>query len=314
MKVLLIGCGDMANEYFKVLKSINIEVDVVGRSKKSAKRFEVKNNHLVVSLNLKKYLKESKNSNISHAIVATNIENLYNICIQLLNSSISNILLEKPGFLYYKDLLDLNNKSKNLKSNIYIAYNRRFYTSVFRAKEIIKNDGGVKSCFFDFTEWSHIIKNLSIDSKVKNNWFLANSSHIVDLVFHLIGTPKKIYNITTGSLSWHKSSSIFVGSGITKKNILFSYHSNWLGPGRWKIELVTDKNKLILCPIENLKIIKLGSTTINQVRIENDIDINYKPGLFKQVNSFLKLDESILCTLNEQVLNTKFYKKISNYE
>ena len=41
---------------------------------------------------------------------------------------------------------------------------------------------------FEFTEWSHNIR-LKLNQQVKESWFLANSTHVVDLVFHLIGLP-----------------------------------------------------------------------------------------------------------------------------
>ena len=41
-----------------------------------------------------------------------------------------------------------------------VGFNRRFYSSVLKAKDIIHEDGGVKSFFFEFTEWSHVIAGL----------------------------------------------------------------------------------------------------------------------------------------------------------
>ena len=49
----------------------------------------------------------------------------------------------------------------------------------------------------------------------------GNSSHVIDLVFHLIGKPMDWNFWHSGTIDWHPSSSKFVGAGITDRNILF---------------------------------------------------------------------------------------------
>ena len=54
-------------------------------------------------------------------------------------------------------------------SEVYYAYNRRFYASVLKAEEIIKEDGGMTSMNFEFTEWGHVIANTDHPAEVKKN-------------------------------------------------------------------------------------------------------------------------------------------------
>ena len=56
---------------------------------------------------------------------------------------------------------------------------------------------------------------------------------MVDLAFHIAGCRREINTHVSGVLDWHKSGSIFSGSGISNKNALFSYQANWNSPGRW---------------------------------------------------------------------------------
>ncbi len=60
----------------------------------------------------------------------------------------------------------------------------------------IAEDGGALSINFDFTEWSHKIKYLKNSGLAKRRWLVANSSHVIDLAFHLGGKPK-IGNVGT---------------------------------------------------------------------------------------------------------------------
>lgn len=312
MKIILIGCGPMAVEYYKVLNSLELKIEVIGRGNKSAIEFENATSHKVDSLDLDSYLKKNKELS-NYAIISVGVESLASVCKNVIKHGIKNILLEKPGALDYNQIVDLNNCAKEFKSKVFIAYNRRFYNSIELLKKQIKIDGGVTSCYFDFTEWGHQIEPLKINSLIKENWFMANSTHIIDLVFHIIGSPKIISSNTLGSLKWHNRGAIFTGNGLSKNNVPFTYHANWAGPGRWSVEFITKFHKLILCPIEKLKIVKIGSVKIEEVNELNSLDLEYKPGLYNQVNSFISNNNNRLCSLKEQVDNWKFYKKIANY-
>jgi len=302
----------MAIEYYKVLNSLELKIEVIGRGNKSAIEFENVTAHKVDSLDLDSYLKKNKEL-ANYAIISVGVESLATVCNKVINHGVKNILLEKPGALDYNQIINLNNCTIKHNSNVFIAYNRRFYHSIDLLKKQIKIDGGVTSCYFDFTEWGHQIEPLKINNLIKENWLMANSTHIIDLVFHIIGSPKTISSNTVGSLKWHKRGAIFTGNGLSKNNVPFTYHANWSGPGRWSIEFITKFHKLLLCPIEKLKIVKIGSVKIEEVAELNSLDLEYKPGLYNQVNSFISNKTDTLCSLKEQVDNWKFYKKIANY-
>ena len=237
-KVWLIGAGQMAVDYFKVLKSLGISCIVIGRSETSAKVFFDKTGDMPIVGGLYSFIKTNP-SKCTHAIVSVGVNYLSKITIKLLNYNIKNILVEKPAGLNIEEIQSILNLTKKKKANVFVGYNRRFYASVRKAKEIIKSDGGLLSLKFDFTEWSDSIMNLDIDRKIKNKWLIANSTHVIDLAFFLGGEPEKIYSNTSGSLKWHPTASIFSGSGITKSGVLFSYSANWESAGRWSLHLET---------------------------------------------------------------------------
>ena len=70
------------------------------------------------------------------------------------------ILLEKPGAVNEGQLIELEQLAMSKGAEIYLAYNRRFFSSVLEAQKRIQEEGGVTSFHFEFTEWSHIIGNL----------------------------------------------------------------------------------------------------------------------------------------------------------
>ena len=311
-EVWIIGVGPMAIEYAEVMKDSKINVKFIGRSKESAKIFKAKTGIMPLLGGLENFIKTNKEVP-SHAIVAVGHPELAEQTLVLIKHGVKSILVEKPGALYLEDLIKIQNNSKMLNSNIFIAYNRRFFQSVNKAKDIILEDGGLLSAHFEFTELSHIIEKLIKPEGVKESWLIGNSSHVIDLAFYIAGRPKNLNAFVHGSLDWHKSGSIFIGNGLTNNNVPFSYHSNWEAPGRWSLEFMTKNNRLILRPMEKLQIIKTGSFEMEECDINYSVDENYKPGLYKQTHAFINNDYLSLCGIDEQVENWATYKKIASY-
>lgn len=307
-QILIVGAGPMAVEYTKALKKLNRSFIVIGRGKQSAQEFEKATGVKVVTGGIDKFLTQIEKIP-STAIVAISEEQLGNATIKLLKRGVRTILVEKPAGLDFEDVRKVYKLSNKLKAKVYVGYNRRFYASIKKALEIIKKDGGISSIFFDFTEASFRIALLKKAPYVKENWFLQNSTHVIDLVFFLAGIPKKGSYFTSGKLNWHPKGSIFVGSGVTNKDIPFSYHANWDAPGRWVVEIQTKKNKLIFKPLEKLQIQKLGSFQVEDVKIDDKIDIEIKAGIYSEVESFIG-DKKYLCTIEEQIDNLKYYQQI----
>lgn len=310
--VLLVGAGNMAMEYAKVLRSLGITFQVMGRRKEKLEKFTQQfPGTNVFEGGLEKNTELIKN--YSHAIVATNVMSLYPNVVALLENGCKNILVEKPAALFPPDIEKLAALNKNKKATVFVAYNRRFFSSVSKARSIIENDGGLLSFHFEFTEWAHVIEKQVADENEKKYLFLNNSTHVVDLAFFIGGKPGQMSAFTSGALPWHNT-AIFSGAGITEKNVLFSYHANWLAPGRWGVEFLTKKHRLILKPMEKLQIQAIGSVAVNFAEnVDYSVDEQFKPGLFIQTGMFLKNEYRDLCTLEEQADKMGLYKKISGY-
>lgn len=311
--VWLVGTGNIAIEYGKVLQELEIEYIAIGRGKTNVDKFVGTTQHDAFEGGLEKFL--SRNPEIpSHAIVAVNVESLSLTASMLLKYGVQNILLEKPGVCDPFEIYDLVRLTQEKNANVVLAYNRRFYASTLKAQEIIEEDGGVTSFVFEFTEWAHKITPIFDGGRRFQYWFLGNSSHVVDLAFYLGGNPVEMYTFTSGSVEWHSNAAVFSGAGKTDKNALFSYHANWKAPGRWFVEVCTNKHRLYFKPMETLQIQEIGSVAINPVEIDDSLDKQFKPGLYLQIKSFIKGDFSRFSSIEEQQLMVdNYYLKMSNY-
>jgi predicted dehydrogenase len=310
--ILIVGTGPMAVAYAEVLKAMKKSFMVVGRGELSAKHFEEIIGIKPIIGGLSSFLEHNKIKPNCYVIIAVGTEELMPSLLSLIGAGVNRILIEKPAAISIKELLENELRLSPFLDSIFIAYNRRFYGSVIETQRLIEEDGGLKSMHFEFTEWSHKIGPLHKAPGVKENWFFANSTHVVDLAFSLAGKPKEWQSYSkSGNLKWHEKTN-FAGAGITDGGVLFSYISNWESAGRWGIELLTDKRRIYLKPMEKISIQQKGSIALSEHAFDDSLDIEFKPGLFLQVDSFLnKNNTQVLCNLGSHIYNTKhIYSKI----
>ena len=289
--IWIIGAGTIAREYARVLKALGKEFICIGRSEKSAIEFED-----VIGIPAKRggldvYLSGNP-SQPEAAIVATNLGTLAANTIALLRYGVKRIFCEKPGFQNPEELTKVKDALITYGGEVFYAYNRRFYASTLAAERIIEEDGGLLSFNFEFTEWAHIIGASKHPVEDLNNWFYANSTHVIDLAFFIGGNPVEMTCYSKDECSWHKPVN-FAGAGRTDKNVLFCYQANWEAPGRWAVEL--------LKPMEQIQLQDKGSVKVYPVEIDDHLDKDFKPGFFLETKSFVDGDNDRLCSFDQQI-------------
>ncbi len=305
--VVLIGTGMMAQQYGVALNQMKIKnVQVISNTRKEGKNFCKK-------FGFKKYLFGDFNENIKKlhpadlVIVALPINLLLDATKKLLKNDFSNILIEKPGSLHISKLTDLSELVKN--QNIRIGYNRLIYPSFLKLKDIL-NTEDISSCTFDFTEWTHKIIFDKYVPEVYQRWGISNSLHVISMAFELIGMPKKLKSFQNGSLDWHNAGSAFVGSGISGSKIPFTYHANWKSSGRWGIEIMTNKGKYRLSPLEELHFCEIGSIKWKKIKLFYPFP-SVKVGVSEEIASMLS-NESNIQTYMPSIKQAISYNKVAS--
>lgn len=309
--ILIVGTGPMALDYAKVLAAQNISFEVVGRGEESALIFESETGVKPFIGGLQKYLEKNSLPDNSYVIIATGTEALMVSLLSVLESGANKVLIEKPAAISIEELIDNEVKLKPYSKKVFVAYNRRFYASVMEVQKMIEEDGGLQTMHFEFTEWAHKIEPLKKANGVKENWFFANSTHVVDLAFYLAGKPAQWQAYSkSGALKWHSKTN-FTGAGITEKGVLFSYLSNWESAGRWAIELLTEKRRIYLKPMESINVQEKGTIAVVEHKFDDAVDIQFKPGLKKQVDAYLNNDEINLLNIEDHLFAAReVYSKI----
>lgn len=304
--ISIIGSGNMAQTYVKVLRAKKYDFNVIGRGQESADNFTDKTGISVLTGGLEDIIASSPKEIAPCAIVALPVAGLATACKRLINLGTKRILVEKPAGLNLQELEGLTALARQTGTEIRVALNRRFLASVQEIKKRVVEDGGVSSFNFEFTEWSEVIEKTKHPVIVKENWFLANSLHVVDLAFYLGGEPSDIFAISEGELDWHSRASRFAGAGRVHNGALFSYQADWGAPGRWRVEVLTKSHRYILAPLEGLLVQELNKVKIDSVDIDDSLDKEFKPGLYRMIESFLEgRDDQSLPNIETHFLRAK---------
>lgn len=307
----LIGAGPMAVAYAAVLDALSQPFDVVGRSESSALAFSEKVGRAVRRGGVQAAL--AADGAPAYAIVATGCEALLDTTLALLDAGTTHVLVEKPAGLSTAEVAAIDRLAHSRGARVAVAYNRRCFASVEKARELIAEDGGLQSMTFDFTEMAEKVGRMDRLRAVRERWLLANSTHVIDLAFHLAGRPREWSASRGGHLDWHPAGAIFAGAGVTDRDVLFSYTANWQGPGRWGLELVTAKRRLVLRPMEVLQVSAAALAVPEPVACDDRHEKSLKPGLYRQTEAFLRGDDGNLCLIAEHLDLMPVYERIAGY-
>lgn len=291
IRCLVIGVGKMGLAHLQVLTALGIDA-VAGWAPSSRRRQLVET--IGVEL-LDGPLDDAlRTFRPSHVVVASPVETLTPTALVAMAAGVRHLLVEKPTALSVVEGERLAAAAAACGARVHVGYNRRFYASVRTAlSRIRERRDRVSSVFFEFNE---TIADPAGPSRhappVRARWVLANSLHVVDMAFLPAGRPDpgKSRFLAAGTLPWHPSSSIFAGAGETDRGVLFGYHANWNGPGRWAVEWVTSSERYVFRPLETLSVLRAGTTTLTNVDFDNDLDRRFKPGVYLEDKAFLEND------------------------
>lgn len=308
--VLLVGAGQMAIDYTKVLTELGVTPLVLGRGKESANRFFEATGVCAATGKLEEQLAAAQDLPQT-AIVTVNAHQLTPVTETLLRHNIQRILVEKPAALDLEEANRLLVAATSTGAEVYVAYNRRFLASVIAAQDIIAADGGAISVKFDFSEPARRIATLNKPDRELKTWFYGNSTHVLDLAFYLSGSPVQVSGDVTGGSVIDPETGIFTGHGLGQDGCHISWHANWVAPGRWGVEVLTRENRLILQPLEKLRKQSHEGFAEKEHPINDTDDQNFKPGLLKQTRAFLTGEGGErLLPLNEHVRLMQAYEAI----
>lgn len=285
--VLLVGTGPMARDYARLFRE-GLSWPFVVASRQAATGAAFAAEHGAAGAVVLDELAEGrqKASQYDLVVIASAIDALSAVTTSLLAGGAKKVLVEKPAALDVASARAIAELAKSRDAFVRVAYNRRYYASVRRLREILRSEAPVCATF-DFTEWPSSIGALDKPAITKARWALGNSAHVFDTMFHLLGPMSGCVHRIEGKgvLEWHPSGATYVGTAALGTTPV-SWATSWQCPGRWNIEVMTALGRYKLSPMEQLQVVRHRSVQWSPVEIDDALDKAWKPGLHRMVTAF----------------------------
>jgi predicted dehydrogenase len=224
------------------------------------------------------------------------------------------ILAEKPVAHDLPSALALNEKLGAKATDVYVAHNRRTYSSVLGVSSLLETTSGVRVVKIIDQEDTKAALEMGFPKVVTENWMYANSIHLIDL-FHVFARGEAtsvdiIYDTKNGDTRF-LSAKIHFDSGD-----IGIYEANWNAPGPWRVSISTAEKYLDMAPVEQAAYQNYGSRQWHPVTISAD-DSDFKPGLKVQAELAVKaaLGEPVsLTSLADSLKTMTLIKQIYGLE
>ena len=301
---LIIGGSEISKQHILALTKLGVtDITVISDKGKNISTFCNEKKIKLLTGGFEKNLVNIEKKDLT--IIATPIPKILSATEMAIKHDQTNILIEKPGSLFSKEL---EHASKSLsKFQIRVGFNRLVYPNFHKLKNLCEKEGGITSCRFTFTERVSKIDFKKKFLDVYKRWGISNSLHPISMAFELIGLPKKIQSQQYGSLKWHPTGSVFIGDGLSKREIPFSYHADWGSGGRWGIEVNTSENSYQLIPLEDLFVCKKNTSVWNQVKFKKSFS-DIKQGIAEEIAIMLDDDKKYINLLPSLKKTSEYLK------
>ena len=283
IQIGIIGAGYMSNEYLKVIsKNKDIQCSAIySRTIKKSEKLKKKYNIEKVFISIDDFILSNKFDGL---IVAVNESSAFKILKKVYKLKCP-ILFEKPlGYNFIQANL-IKNFLKN-KNNIYVALNRRFYSSTLEAKKIIDKKNGKR--FIKITDQ----ETQKFSKLINDNLMYANSIHLVDYA-SIFARGKLIKIKKLKKYQKYKFHEVIVKLFFSSKDEVL-YYCNWNSPGSWSVSITQENQRCEMKPLEQLTFEKFDKNRkLTRSKINMNIkDIQYKSGLYCLVEEYIKLIKS----------------------
>ncbi len=298
IKVAIIGAGYMAKEHIKVFTLIK-DFEVVGIYSRTFSNANKLKNDFNIKHNCKSIHDLYKITNADLVVITVPVLST----IQVLKETIKYDwlhLIEKPIGHNLFESIEILKMFNELSRKAYASFNRRFFSSTRKVLNSLSCSTSKRLISIIDQEDPMATWEGIREKKLVDYWMYANSIHLIDY-FRILGRGeiKNVINI----IPWDKSNKTFVSAKIEyESGDIGLYQAVWGMSGPWSVSVTNLDGYFELRPLEAGYIQKYGEKKTEI--ITEDIDINYKPGLYfqafeiikafnKEINNLVDLEDSL---------------------
>ena len=195
------------------------------------------------------------------------------------------LFLEKPAGYNLEVASDVRAAIKQHGRDAYVGLNRRYNAATVAAKDALKGCDGRRYIVVNDQQNLAHARRLGHPEEVVGNMMYANSIHLVDYIRVFgRGQVERVERLEDwrGEDSFMQAATVFLSSGDIAR-----YEALWQGPGPWACSISCQEKRLEMRPLEALSV-QLAGTRVNQQQTLDPIDVQFKPGFYRQAEDILR--------------------------
>jgi predicted dehydrogenase len=282
LRIGFIGAGHIAREHLKVVQALDgmTICGITSRTRLTAEKLAKEFGSVPVYRDPVELVHKGRADAL---LVLVSAENIFSMVKELCPLGLP-LFIEKPPGLSPKETSILADCAKLYNTSNMVGFNRRFYSVFHKGIEIIKDHGSLLGVVIEGHERFWKIKDV-ISETLREQWGYANSTHTIDLLRFFGGEPQIVHALANSHME--KNSDQFSTTIAFESGALGNYSSHWYSPGGWSIRLFGEGVTVEFKPLENGRWIDTDFK-LHEIVADQE-DINFKPGFFKQIESFGRL-------------------------
>lgn len=198
------------------------------------------------------------------------------------------MMIEKPPGISVKEAEAIAAQSRIYQTSVMVAFNRRFYSVVEQAKNIIQFSGPLLGMRMDGFERFRAYRESGMDQSKLDHLLTYNTIHCIDLIRQYAGNIEQVHafrNTGVAEPSNHRYSALIV----SERNIPVTFQSYWHAFGNWNYELYVPDGKISFVNLEEAYYHRRTGETVRLVPARHDVEA--KAGFVDQFNYFFAIIE-----------------------
>lgn len=306
--VAIIGAGYMAREHIRAFQAIE-GVTLAGLFSRTSSRAE----SLAAEFKIDKVC-----SSVDELYAQTKADLVVVTVPELAANTVSRacfkypwtVLMEKPAGYNMADAEDIASAAKASKSKVYVALNRRFYSSTQKVLQEIKSVEGPRFIYLQDQEDQRRALDAGQPKTVVDNWMYANSVHVIDyFTLFARGSVASVEPV----IPWNPDKPWIVAAAVNfDSGDCGIYQGIWDGPGPWSASINTPQKRWEMRPLETAAYQLAGQRKLEPIEI-HAWDQEFKPGLRLQAEEAVKAalgEPTELPDLEESLKSMRLVKEI----
>ena len=280
-RIAVAGLGWMARQHLGVLGTLP-DVEIVGLcSRSAAKRTEFEAEFGVparwhdVDMMLHDVAPDA-------VFVTVSVEAIAEVATTVLERGIS-ALVEKPPGLTVAETTRLAEVAESSGAVAMVGLNRRFYSNIHRAAELVREAGGLTGIVVEAPERATDYTRPHFSDRVRDRWIVANGLHCIDLLTLFGGMPERVH--VEAQARGRAAGDAFAALIRFPGGVVGQYVSFWTSPGRWGIRLYAPDLRVTIEPLEQA--VAWDRNQEPQAIELAEVDRQHKPGLHAQAVAFI---------------------------